>query len=306
MASIHQLDHRAAQILSLAVRGWHLFPATAGGKQPLIADWPNQATRDEARLRFWLKRFSGCNWGVATGPDSGVFVLDVDGEPGLDALANLEFQGCVLPKTLMTRTWRGTHAYFQWPSSGTVIRNSAGKLAPGLDVRGTGGYVIVPPSVHPSGTAYEFTDEDAPIACAPEWLLGLLAQTSAAPERPLSVAQTRSESIPEGQRNQTLMSLSGGMRRKGMTLTAIEAALLAENAERCAPPLPEREVKTIARSASQYEAAPTKGTRKIQTTVREWPAPLGPEAFQGLAGEFVRLVVLKAKPMMPPSFSLFS
>ena len=227
---------------------------------------------------------------MATGPESGVFVLDVDGEQGLAALANLQLQGFVLPKTLMTRTWRGTHFFFQWPSSGTVIRNSVGKLAAGLDVRGTAGYVIVPPSVHPSGAAYEFVDENAPIAGAPERLLGMLEQISAAPDSRTATAQESPEIISEGQRNSTLMSLAGSMRRKGMTPAAIEAGLLAENVERCVPRLDEREVKAIARSASRYERAPAKDNAELQTRVREWPTQLGPEAFQGLAGEFVRLI----------------
>src|SRR5271157_2742843 len=283
-----------------AERGWRLFPVKPRDKQPLIADWPHEATGDGSRLGFWSRCFSGCNWAAATGPDSGVFVLDVDGERGRASLQALERRGCVLPQTLVTRTGRGRHIWLKWPANGTVIRNSAGKLGPGLDVRGAGGYVIVPPSVHPSGAAYEFVDGNAPIAPASEWLLEMLAQTSAAAEPPLSVAQTRSESIPEGHRNQTLMSLAGGMRRKAMTLRAIEAALLAENAARCVPPLGEAEVKAIASSAARYEPAqvPHSPLSRLSrseeneplTHTREWPAPLTAEAFQGLAGEFVRLV----------------
>ena len=290
MTSINQFEHRAGQVLRMADRGWRLFPVKPRDKQPLITDWPNQATHEEDRVRFWLKRFSDCNWGVATGAESGTFVLDVDGDPGLNSLQLLELQGCGLPHTLITHTGRGSHIWFKWPANGTVIRNSAGKLGHGLDVRGTGGYAIVPPSVHPSGTAYKFVDENVPIAPAPEWLLEMLPQTFSSAELPIDGELQRVEVIPEGQRNQTLMSLAGGMRRKGMTPAAIEGALLADNAERCVPPLLEREVKAIARSASQYEPASAKGTGKIQTAVREWPAPLGSEVFQGLAGEFVRLV----------------
>lgn len=164
------MSERPRQLAQLAARGWHLFPVEARGKKPLIADWPNQATSDEARLRFWHKRFSDCNWGVATGPESGIFVLDVDGDQGNNSLLNLERSGCALPQTLIAHTGCGAHIYLQWPPNGTVIRNSAGKMAPGLDVRGVGGYAIVPPSIHSSGAAYKFVDENAPVAPAPNWL----------------------------------------------------------------------------------------------------------------------------------------
>lgn len=294
----HVVSRRMEQILRMAARGWLLFPVTPCDKRPLIADWPNQATRDESRLQFWLRRFPGCNLGVATGPDSGVFILDVDGEQGLDALANLELRGCVLPKTLMTRTGRGTHVFLEWPPNGAVIRNSAGKLASGLDVRGAGGYAIVPPSVHPNGTAYEFVEENAPIAPAPDWLLEMLTAVSTAPEPNTGTLQSQADIIPEGQRNQTLMSLAGGMRRRGMTLPAIEAALLAENAERCTPPLREHEVKAIASSASRYQPTPNRPT-ELQTggdvnatpeTHANWPEPLSEEALYGLPGSIVRTI----------------
>jgi hypothetical protein len=86
MASTDQLFPDADQIFRIAERGWRLFPLKGKEKQPLVTDWPRQATNDHARLESWAKRFPGCNWGMATGPESGVFVLDVDGEPGLTAV----------------------------------------------------------------------------------------------------------------------------------------------------------------------------------------------------------------------------
>jgi hypothetical protein len=95
-----------------------------------------------------------------------------------------------------------------------------------------------------------------------------------------------------------LVSLAGTTTKRGMSLEAIEAALLAENAERCAPPLTEREVKTIARSASRCEPVP-KRTTELQTggevnatseTYANWPEPLSEEALYGLGGEIVRTI----------------
>ena len=153
-----------------------------------------------------------------------------------------------------------------------------------------GGYVIVPPSVHPSGTAYKFVDENIPIAPAPEWLLEMLALTTAAPQPPLSVTPTGTTKMPNGSRNYTLTGLAGTMRRKGMTPAAIQAALLAENKASCDPPLDEGDVKAIAISVCRYEPPVAPCATSKSTSRQEWPAPLGQEAFLGIAGDFVQLV----------------
>src|SRR5208283_1313206 len=240
-------------VLGLAARGFYLFPIKKGGKSPLIAKWPERATCDAEILRAWMQEYPGCNWGVACGIDSRVFVLDIDGAEGQAAIRALcERHGYDWVKTLKVKTARGAHLYFCYPE-GPTIRNSTSKLAPGLDIRGMGGYAVVPPSVHSSGHRYDWEGEDAPIATAPGWLLDLVRA------RPQASAPTPSvvgaDFIAEGQRNATLVSEAGAMRRRGMTPQAIEAALLAENAGRCRPPLPEPEVRGIARSVSRYAPA---------------------------------------------------
>ena len=285
-----------AAVLRMAARGWRLFPIEAGGKRPLIADCPNQATSDVKQIRSWLRHWQNCNWAVATGAKSGIFVLDVDGEPGVAAIHALcSRHGFEWTETLAVGTARGSHLYFRWPEGGT-IRNSTGRLASGLDVRAEGGYVIVPPSVHSSGHVYQWigSGEVAPVAPAPNWLLECLEGPSGARNcgSPTLASETTTV-IPDGQRNTALASLAGTMRRREMTRQAIEAALLAENASRCKPPLPEHEVRSIARSVCQYQAAaPETGAVDTALIVDSctWPAPLRPEAFYGLPGEFCDLV----------------
>ena len=92
----------------------------------------------------------------------------------------------------------------------------------------------------------------APIAEAPEWFLRLLWET----QKPRANGSAAiGGAIPEDQRNDTLTSLAGTMRRRGMGAEEIEAALLVTNSKRRHPPLPEDEVRKIASSVRRYRPA---------------------------------------------------
>jgi Bifunctional DNA primase/polymerase, N-terminal/AAA domain/Primase C terminal 1 (PriCT-1) len=239
------------EIVAAASRGWRLHPIRARDKVPLVKNWPNAATTDIAQLEEWTTRFPACNWGVATGPASGVFIMDVDGNPGRASLKAYQQQGFELPDTLTVVTGNGRHLYFQW-APGASIRNSAGQLAAGLDIRVDRGCAVIPPSIHSNGRQYSYLDANAPIAEAPAWLIAKL--TGSLPVAKVVTLQP-ARAIPEGKRNSTLTSLAGAMRRKGISPAAIEAAMLAENQQRCNPPLPEDEVRGIAKSAGNWSPA---------------------------------------------------
>jgi len=227
---------------------WRIFPCSPRAKTPLITDWPRRASCDADTIRKWAQKYERCNWAVACGAESGIWVLDVDGEPGCESMRSLVKQhGEGWTRTLTVITARGQHFYFAWPTIRT-IRNSAGKLGAGLDVRGDGGYCIIPPSVHPDGPIYEWRSLNghAP-ASTPDWLLQSI--TSAA--RPV-VQAAEVGIIPEGRRNDTLTRAGGYLRRKGLSRAEIESELLERNARRCRPPLPEAEVRGIALSVSRY------------------------------------------------------
>ena len=246
--------------LKLATLGWLVFPcATAvasdpeSGKRPLSAKGLLDATTDQAQIRAWWAQWPSANIGVATGRASGFWVLDCDPRHGgEESLRAIEAAHGAIPNTPLSLTGGGgSHYLFSMPPDGDV-RNSASRLAPGLDVRGAGGYVIVPPSRHSSGRVYtwdaEAHPEDLPIAAAPPWLLDLVRQ------RP-QPAQPLEAEIGEGRRNEILTSLGGSMRRRGASVAAIEAALSIENRDRCRPPLHENEVRQIAASVSKYAPA---------------------------------------------------
>jgi putative DNA primase/helicase len=180
------------------------------------------------------------------------------------------FEWC---ETLGVKTSRGAHLYFTWPE-GAVIRNSAGKIAAGLDIRGDGGYVIVPPSVHPTGEPYRWLGEGehVPICPAPSWLLATIIDP---PRTVDSVPASSGEVIPKGSRNQTLASLAGTMRKRAMSREAIAAALQTLNKSLCDPPLEQTEVSSIAASVARY----TPGPECSLANEEEWsePEPLGAE-----------------------------
>jgi len=249
-------DRLPPEVRAAVARGWRLLPVKARGKTPLVQEWPKAATDAPERLEAWAAQFPGCNWGIATGPQSGFFVLDLDGDTGLDWLKARIDDGNDLPETWSVHTARGLHLYFRW---GVDIRNSASKLAAGVDIRGAGGYVVAPPSVHPDGPEYTAVDTSCPVSPAPAWLLALLLQDQ--PNTVEAKAQMRFDVLRRGQRNDGLTRLGGHLRRKGAMQSEIESKLQQANVRRCMPPLLESEVSTIAASVSRY---PTGGPDPLE------------------------------------------
>lgn len=145
------------------------------GKHPRLGGWQEKASTDEAQVREWWGRWPTAGVGIATGATSKIWVLDVDGP---EAMAWYDAQ-CVakgLTETLGVRTARGAHLYWRWPE--VMVRNAQG-IAPGVDVRGEGGYVCAPPTVHRSGHVYAWINEPGftrEAALAPAWLLDMVKE----------------------------------------------------------------------------------------------------------------------------------
>ncbi|MGB8509800.1 MAG: bifunctional DNA primase/polymerase, partial [Pyrinomonadaceae bacterium] len=206
-ANIEKKPDMSAAAIELAGRGYRVFPGnwikadgrcscqktkaatcTSPGKHPRITLWQDLATTDERMLKNWWKQWPDANPFIVTGEKSGLYVVDVDSKGGGDvALAELcERHSDAWLDTSAVRTGGGFHFYYQYPA-GLDLRNTAGRLAEGIDTRGNGGYVVAPPSLHASGRRYEWMNEKAP-APPPEWLLKLLTE-----ERPAAASKTRSE-----------------------------------------------------------------------------------------------------------------
>jgi putative DNA primase/helicase len=221
----------------------------------LVPNGVKGATDDFTTVVEWLLMQPEANWGIATGQGSGLVVLDIDPRHGgEESLLALTAQYGRLPETLEVLTGGGgRHLYFRYPD-GVDVRNSAGALGPGLDIRGEGGYVVAPPSIHISGGIYQWDDmsdpeNDEPVDL-PDWLLELISVPPKAPSNGRQVPN--GATVPQGQRNSWLISEAGKMRRAGMDEAGIAAALKTLNSTHCDPPLQDTEVERIAHSVCRY------------------------------------------------------
>jgi hypothetical protein len=128
------------------------------------------ASANPATIRRWFGGAHAYNLAVRTGMASGIWVLDIDRRHGGDkSLAELEREHGALPPTRTVKTADGLH--FWWRAD-CPVQCSDNRVAPGIGVKGDGGYAIVPPSIHPSGRPYEWLSTEPPIA-APDWLVCL-------------------------------------------------------------------------------------------------------------------------------------
>jgi len=251
--------------LAYAARGWHVFPChtpTAQGcscrkacgdrigKHPRTKNGLKDATTDPEQIRKWWKTWPQANIGIATGAVSNLVVLDNDIYKGGDVvLRDLERSYSQLPETVLSLTGGGGEQYF-FVHPGAYIKNGVESLGTGLDIRGDGGYVVAPPSLHASGKRYAWEiihePDDMPLAPMPDWLLALCRETKA------REVVDAGEPIPKGKRNDTLFRVGCSFRARGCTEEVILAALREMNARQCYPPLAESEVEMIATSCAKY------------------------------------------------------
>lgn len=242
--------------------GWWLFPCR--GKQPATVHGYKDATRDPALLAAWFDREHAPNLGVDCGR-SGIVVVDVD---RVESLGVLFAAGGLLPRTLTSLTGGGgVHYVYRAPDE--ALRNTAGRLPgiegslPGIDLRASGGYIVAPPSLHPSGVPYEFMSTrwaTEPAEC-PAWLrpspvksrtrlmdavLGINKRRG--PAYVEAAVRTETETVanaPEGARNDALVRAAfslGTLGREVLSEQEAEAALLP------ATTLPEMEARATIRS----------------------------------------------------------
>lgn len=180
--------HNARQFGTKTGRGRALCSCRSGscesqGKHPRTRNGLKDASTDPSVIRQWFRQWPRANVGLTTG--MAFDVLDIDGDQGLMELEKVDPRLSGMNGPLVS-TGRGWHLYVR----ATGLGNRAG-LLPGVDWRGSGGYVVAPPSLHPSGQAYQWSqglERDLPVC--PSWLMSLLtADRSEPPRRPLERAR---------------------------------------------------------------------------------------------------------------------
>jgi hypothetical protein len=176
--------------------GFSVFPLRMRDKRPLGPWEKYQSERaNDDELRLWGEN-RALNGAIATGIVSGIFVVDLDSEAATTA-----FFARGVPETPIVKTAKGHHVYFRYP--GFAVKNSAGRIGRGIDIRGEGGYVVAPGSIHPTGARYEWekSPDEVPIAQAPAWLL---AELTREPHPQPVIPGERSETRDPGDRAQHL------------------------------------------------------------------------------------------------------
>lgn len=230
--------------LRYAHLGLAVFPVKEKGKAPATPHGCKDATTDALQIETWWNINPQHNIGIATGSRSGGLVvidLDIDeekGKNGYETLKEWQKEHGDLPETWISITGNGGYHYFY---RDTAANKNKVALYDGVDIRGEGGYIVAPPSIHPNGHTYEWEQEPGEYEIAQvngqviKFLLG------PAPEKKQYFHQE--EIIPEGQRVSTLIQLIGSQRSKGLGEAAIRAAVQAENEEKCIPPLTDQELE---------------------------------------------------------------
>jgi hypothetical protein len=211
------------------------------------------ATTKPTRVRSWWRDNPNYNIGVATGAPSGVWVLDIDGLEGEATLRKLEAKHGALPQSVESVTGGGgRHVLFAMPTDGRPVRNSESKIGDNLDVRATGGFIVAPPSVHPSGRRYTWSvDSGNFFAQAPSWLVDMATAgpaETAASTPPEAWRDLVEAGATEGSRNGTITRLAGHLLRRRIDPFVALELVRAWNATRCVSPLPAHEVERCVNS----------------------------------------------------------
>lgn len=249
-----------AEISRLAELGYRLHPCNAGQKTPATKNGCKDATCDIDIITRWWHQNTKFNCGLSTDE---LCVVDVDIKDGQNEWHTPEMAEYLQRVAgAVARTPRGGFHYFFRAPHGHDLRNTAGKIAPNVDTRANGGYVVIAPSATPvgqytwvPGMELNRAPEDLPVI--PLALMQAMDKKKDKPEaftdEIAEMVNATATIIPEGQRNNELTSIGGKLRSNGLSQSAIEAALRVINQEQCRPPLEPDEIAKIATSVAKYD-----------------------------------------------------
>lgn len=266
-------DHGLAkEAMRMAAFGYKVFPChwisgddkcscgnldcPSPGKHPLTEHGCNDATTDEDLIAKWWEQYPNANVAVAT---TGLLVIDTD--PLLDGSKNPWADnvagGTGLGAGALAQTPRGGNHYWFRQPKGANYRNTTSKLAPKVDTRANGGYALVYPSRTDKGQykwieEHRLNDRPESLPEPPEWLCHLLVGGQETGLRNSPSDDDSTGQIIEGNRNNTLFSQAGYLRRAGFDKSVILNHIRFVNVTRCSPPLDDDEVKKLAWSICRY------------------------------------------------------
>ncbi len=230
-------------IIKLQKFGLKLHPLKPRLKVPSSQHGFKDASNNPVKLNQWFCNTEN-NVGVRTGGE--LVVIDFDARNG--GLETFDEIKATLPETLKVNTSDGGfHLYYQ---CNQTVKCGVNVLGKGVDVKADGGYVVAPPSIHPSGEQYSFANWGVEIAILPDEILEKLISNKV--KKP-SKAKLKDGKISMGERNNSLLSYAGFLRRKGHDEDFILAALEQLNTEACTEPLSDEEVENIVNSVMRYD-----------------------------------------------------
>jgi hypothetical protein len=265
-----------AQALALAEQGFYVFPLRQNSKLPAIDDFPNRATRDPEQIKKWwldpvLNLEQGYNIGVSTTRYNGsqaLVVVDVDNKglkSGSDELLKLELSGFDFNRTVTAVTpTGGLHLVYR---AKEAVKQGASVLAPGLDIRSKGGYIVGQGSVI-DGVPYRWQQGHTLVEPCPEWIIarcGTAAVRGIKDKTPIRVdpnsASARAQAYLENDAitsvegaggDETAFKVAARVKDFGVTRDAALGLMLEHWNDRCAPPWGPEDLKRKIDNAYAY------------------------------------------------------
>lgn len=296
--------------------GWSVIPVRENSKKPLVPWIKYQQERpDLQQITQWPKLWSNAGIAVVTGAISGIFVLDVDEIPESAPTAKEQAKIRIakelissLPVTATTRTAKGRHFYFKHPGKPVPTKV---RFLPGLDVRGDGGYAILPPTVHPDGKTiyvWDYIPEEGIAEAPPELLDAIYNNKSEVLESATRADGTSSwrtalRGVEEGSRNESATALIGKMLQEtNEELWPLQwEALKTWNREKNRPPMDERELRTTFESICKKERD-RRGPQELQVmSVADLEHKDLPPPIYAVKNLIYGLTLLIAKPKIGKS-----
>ena len=259
------LSKLARAAVAYARQGWKVFPVKPRAKEPLIPTGFHGASCDPVTVTGWWTRWPDANIGTSPG-SCGYVVLDLDGPAGVTTAERLSLLEEPTLEVVTGRDDGGRHRWYTHP--GGQIRN--GRLGDHLDVRGDAGYVLLPPSVHPSGRAYRWQGRLEEVAALPPRIVEALRGQSVSDFAPdqgdkLPAWMLPYLDAPPGKRNDSMARFVGWAFQQGHDEGTVKVMTHGLNASWTAP-LPKDEVDAVVKSIGAKER---QKPRRVTDTGRE-------------------------------------